>query len=107
MGRLINVLTDKERAVKVRISVLLEQEKELLLKIYPLQEKIQQLETTVRNLQRDLFMTSSEGVPQGGVRTKAHAKTILKSHKLKKFRKDQVWPREDWKWDRHNTRTTY
>ena len=40
MGRLINVLTDEERAVKVRISVLEEKEKELISRICLLDLKI-------------------------------------------------------------------
>ncbi len=40
MGRLINVLTDEERAVKVRISVLEEKEKELISRICLLDLKV-------------------------------------------------------------------
>ena len=40
MGRLINVLTDEERAVKVRISILEEKEKELITKICLLDFKL-------------------------------------------------------------------
>ena len=81
MGRLINVLTNEERAVKVRISVLEEKELELKLRIDPIKLRIEKLDIVLRNLRRE----------------EVTLRQMLKSSKLKRFKKDQVYPETfDW-----------
>ncbi len=53
MARLIDVLTDEERAVKVRISVLKEEKRKLKVDIEPLKVKIRKLDGIIRDLKQE------------------------------------------------------
>ncbi len=85
MARLIDVLTDEERAVKVRISVLEEKERDLKSQNALLGIKTQKLRTTVRDLERQ----------EDNLRQK------LRPKKLEKFKEDKVWPQRGWEWSPH------
>ena len=85
MTRLIDVLTDEERAVKARISVLEAEEEELNSRIGFTEIYIKKLDTTVKDLERQ----------EDNLRQK------VKSSKLKRFKEDKVWPQRGWEWKPH------
>ncbi len=85
MARLIDVLTDEERAVKARISVLEDKERNLKSQNALLGSKTQKLQIIVRDLERQ----------------KENLRHNLKSKKLERLKEDKVWPQRGWEWKPH------